>query len=77
MIGIYIIRKQVSAAGLDPDQPLKILEGRLVSVVLEDGLKRGDSRKARLDGSEDYAVAPTKAVLHQWANSAELVVTPE
>ena len=77
MIGIYITEKQVSAAGLDPSKPLKVLEGRLVSVVLEDGLIRGESRRAASDGSEDYAIVPTKAVLHQWANTAELVVTVE
>jgi hypothetical protein len=74
MIELHVTREQVVAAGLRPEDYIKILEGRLVSVVLEQGLKEGNARHASGDGSEDHIVEPNKAVLYQWANSAQLVL---
>lgn len=77
MIELHVTREQIVAAGLRPDDHIKVLQGRLVSVVLEEGLKKGNSRQAAADGSDDSEVGPKTVVLYQWANSAKLVLTAE
>jgi hypothetical protein len=72
---LTVTREQAVAAGLDPDRPIKILEGRDVTVVLADGLTAGNSRKASRDGSDDLMVSPHAAHLYQWANANRLLIS--